>query len=210
VPILSNLSLFDETIVQLEERPVTTGKILFYGSSTITVWGHERLESQMQGLGEAPVTVNHGFGGSTAEQALYYYGRMVRPYAPRAFVWYEGDNDIKQGYTPGEAFALSLRVFAWLRKDFPACRIFLLSTKYCPSRKDKILQYKEYNDLLRTYAEETENCAFIDLRPMLYENPGDIGNPDTIRTDIFLPDMLHFNEQGYIELAAIVRKALAH
>ena len=42
--------------------------------------------------------VNHGFGTSSADDLLYYYDRMVRPYAPRALVLATMGNDVGFGY----------------------------------------------------------------------------------------------------------------
>lgn len=195
--VLSDLGVFDSYIASLEARSEPAGAVVFYGSSTITMWGHDRLAAQMKDI----VSVNRGFGGSTAEQALYYYNRMVRPLAPRAMVWYEGDNDICAGYTPEEAFALSERVFAWARKDMPGIKIYLLPVKSCPSREQLVPKYEEYRRLLRGYAESHENVYYIDYMPMLYEN-GETGG--RIRRDIFCDDMLHFNDRGYEELSAVV------
>jgi lysophospholipase L1-like esterase len=195
--ILSDFSEFDSYIDSLEARNEPTGAVVFYGSSTITMWGHERLRAQMKDI----TAVNRGFGGSTAEQALYYYDRMIKPLKPRALVWYEGDNDICCGYTPEESFALSERVFAWARKDMPGIKIYLLPVKSCPDREAFIPKYEEYRRLLRCYAANNENVFYINYIPMLYENSDVNGK---LRRDIFLGDMLHFNDRGYTELSAVV------
>ena len=76
--------------------------------------GEEWLTRQM-----APYRLyNRAFGGSTAEEALYYYPRLVRPAAPRALLYYEGDNDIPMGYTPGRSGELTRRVLSWARAAF--------------------------------------------------------------------------------------------
>ncbi len=90
------MAVFDKDIALFETRMDLSGAVVFYGSSTITMWGHERLAHQMKDI----AVINRGFGGSTAEQALYYYSRVIKPLVPRALVWYEGDNDICVGYTP--------------------------------------------------------------------------------------------------------------
>ena len=106
----------EEAVRQREQEDAGTGGILLYGSSHFAVWREEWLTRQM-----APYRLyNRAFGGSTAEEALYYYPRLVRPAAPRALLYYEGDNDIPMGYTPGEVWELTRRVLSWARTD--VCR----------------------------------------------------------------------------------------
>ncbi len=194
----ADLSCFDIDIETLENRIEPQGAVLFYGSSTITVWGHDRLKKQMKDI----TAVNCGFGGSTAEQALYYYVRIVKPRIPKALVWYEGDNDIACGYTPEETFFLTERLFSWVKKDIPGISIYILPPKNCPSRFNLIPKYNEYRLLLADYAKHNERVYYIDYLSMLYDKNNEI------RKDIFMDDMLHFNDLGYIELSEIVYKKL--
>lgn len=89
---------FDAEVAALEERTRgrrgEDGLVLFYGSSTFTLW-HD-LETQFPGLN----VVNHGFGGSTMADCIEYFDRLVTPMAPRALVLYAGDNDLDNGATP--------------------------------------------------------------------------------------------------------------
>jgi len=195
--VISSLSDFDSYIESFESRADPAGAVVFYGSSTITMWGHERLALQMKDI----PAVNRGFGGSTAEQALYYYNRVIKPLVPRALVWYEGDNDICTGYSPEEAFLISERVFAWALKDFPGLKLYILPPKSCPSRETLIPKYEEYRRMLKFYADKNKNVFYIDFIHMLYVN-GDING--ILRRDIYLEDMLHFNNRGYEEFSAIV------
>lgn len=61
----------EEAVRQREQEDAGTGGILLYGSSHFAVWREEWLTRQM-----APYRLyNRAFGGSTAEEALYYYPR---------------------------------------------------------------------------------------------------------------------------------------
>jgi lysophospholipase L1-like esterase len=191
--VRSDLACFDEYIASFKTRSEPKAAVVFYGSSTITMWGHERLALQMKDI----PAVNRGFGGSTAEQALYYYNRVIKPLEPRALVWYEGDNDISAGYTPEEAFLISERVFAWALKDFPGIKLYLLPPKSCPSREALIPAYEQYRRLLKDYAQSKPDVFYIDYIGMLYDG-------ETLRRDIYLDDMLHFNDTGYAEFSAVV------
>lgn len=196
--VLIDVRRFEEDVCALERQEKRQGAALFYGSSTFTAWPREHMESVF-----APIHVrNHGFGGSTAEDALYYYHRLVRPYAPKALVWYEGDNDMPCGYSSDEAAAISTRVFQWARADFPAIPIVIVPAKHSHMRDAFKPQQERYNALLRQWTLSHADAYYIDLSSMLYTPKGEL------RDDIFLEDGLHFNLQGYNELAALLRPVL--
>ena len=86
-----NLKSLEKEILAYESEPVETGKILFYGHSLFTrwgnaKWGYRRMDEDLRSKDGSLAVVNHGFGTSTSEELLYYYPRMVRPWAPRALV----------------------------------------------------------------------------------------------------------------------------
>ncbi|GHU73112.1 lysophospholipase [Clostridia bacterium] len=195
----SDLAYFEDEVQEIMRRPVVKDSALFYGSSSIRLWGVERLARDM-----APVVaLNHGIGGSTADQCLYRYGELVKPYAPKLLVWYCGTNDIALGYTPEEAFALSLRVFEWTRRDNPECKILALSVMHNRSRERIYPQHLILNELLKWYCRDNEFARHVDLiETLCHDKDGQV------RGDIFMPDELHLNDKGYAELAAIVRPAV--
>ena len=44
------------------------------------------MEEEVRMKDGSQAIINHGFGTSSADDLLYYYDRMVRPYKPRALV----------------------------------------------------------------------------------------------------------------------------
>ena len=66
----------DELIAGLAENPPAPGGVLLYGSSTMANWRGDGMCYRQ--LAPLPVS-NTGFGGSTAEEALYYYQQLVVP-----------------------------------------------------------------------------------------------------------------------------------
>jgi len=80
------LKFLEKPVEELEAKPVEKGKILFYGHSLFTRWsnayGNRELSEDLRLKDGSLGCVNHGFGGSTSEDLLYYYDRLVRPYAP--------------------------------------------------------------------------------------------------------------------------------
>ena len=201
------LRRFEETSVKkYEEQPIQKGMILFYGSSGFTrwkpSWGHRPLEEDIRRKDGSPAAVNHGFGGSTAEEGLYYYHRLVKPWEPRALVLRFFPNDTGFGYSPTEIVYLLTRMCAWAREDFPGVKLYLCDAT--PGKryiKNKLWQANafQYNRMLKDYCDRHEDCTYVSQVdwPGFYENPEDAGDYDKIRTDIFVEDNVHFNQEGY-------------
>lgn len=190
---------WEEAVCQREKEEAGKGGILLYGSSHFAVWKEEWLARQM-----APYRLyNRAFGGSTAEEALYYYPRLVRPAAPRALLYYEGDNDIPLGYTPGEIWELTRRVLAWARYDAGGrLPVVLLGLKHAPARAAFRPFQDEYNALLRAAAEEDPDIVYVDQAPFLEDGEGHV------KTDLYSDDLLHLNETGYACVATALKDAL--
>ena len=83
--IQPNLRDLEASIIAYEQEPIQKGKILFYGHSLFTRWGHpkwgyRRMDEDIRMKDGSLAVVNHGFGTSTSEELLYYYDRMVKPW----------------------------------------------------------------------------------------------------------------------------------
>lgn len=191
-----DMTQYAGTIEAYEQLPLETGKVLLYGSSFFRNWGYDRAKEQWKQYGGLDV-VNHGFGGATVDELLYYYDRMVRPYNPTAAVLRPGHNDLTRGLTPEQAWFLTERLIAWLRTDWPELPIVMLQvfdTKKYHNPERRALN-AEYNRLMREYAAENEDVYTIDLDPFFHDEVGAL-------RDIFIEDGLHLTDAGYEEMAA--------
>ncbi len=195
---VKDIGRYEESVRALEAEAVPEGGVVLYGSSTVALWPRERLTEDLR-----PFRVyGRGFGGSTAEEALYYYPRLVRPCAPRALVWYEGDNDPCYGYSPQRSFALSERVFRIARADFAGLRLILIGVKYSRNQPADNAARRAYNRLLRRYAAERGFARYIDL-------PALVNTPDGAqREGCFAEDGVHLTAAAYSLLAGAVRQGL--
>ena len=193
------LKRLEKSILEFEQQPIETGKILFYGSSGFTRWkpkyGHRPLEEDIPGC------INHGFGSSTAEELLYYYPRAIKPWEPRALVVSIVHNDRGWGYSPNEILTDLAKLFEYARTDFPGIRLYACDTR--PTLKftaEATLRYcNEFHTLLKEYCarhEDTTYVCHIDS-PLWFEKPEDVGDYTKVRTDIFVEDQVHFNQAGY-------------
>jgi lysophospholipase L1-like esterase len=185
--------------LDLRRRPPKPGGVLLYGSSTMANWrANDWCYAQ---LAPFPVT-NTGFGGSTAEEALYYYHSLALPVRPSVIVYYEGANDLGNNYTPEEVIDTTHRLFEWCRQDFKGVRFLIIPIKLSPGNKIDHAEGGRCNKLFEEYAGRHKDTGVIDVSSLIYDKDG------CQRTDIYVEDMLHHNQKGYEELAALVKAGL--
>lgn len=109
---LPNLSRFDEYIAPMRGETAPEGSILLYGSSFFTNWGRQRAHDQLLAASNGALyAVNHGFGGATADELLYFYPDLVRPCRPSLILWRGGANDYFCGLNVHDAWQISMRTF---------------------------------------------------------------------------------------------------
>ncbi|MGI6381284.1 MAG: GDSL-type esterase/lipase family protein [Anaerolineae bacterium] len=198
-----DLQRFADQVATLEtslrQTPPEPGGILFYGSSTMVHWrADDLLQRQM-----APLPVlSTGFGGSTADEALYYYGRLVLPVRPSILVYYEGDNDLGLGYTAAEVLELTHRLFEWARQDLPGIRFLIIPVKDYPAQDAPKEQLAALNRDFAEYATAQKDTWVADIGPVLQDEQG------MTRLDIFEDDNTHYNLKGYQLLAVQVKPIL--
>ena len=186
---------FDEEIEELIKRDEPQRAVVFYGSSTFTFWGHDKLKKAM-----APVAVvNRGFGGSTAHDAMYQYKKLILPLASKMIVWYEGDNDPECGYTTDEIMSLTTELFDRMRLDFQGINFVVLSVKKSPSRRHLWDKMDEYNSAIKKYCDEKEDMQYVEFNDIALDKN------KSPRDELYIEDMLHFNDRGYEQLAELLR-----
>lgn len=166
-------------------QPPPRGAVLFVGSSSVRLW--QTLAEDFPGV----KVINRGFGGSQIDDSTLYADRIVVPYKPRMVVLYAGDNDLAAGKTPQQVFEDYKAFVARVRRDLPKTKIAFISIKPSPSRAALLPKMREANGLIKNYVSRDKGLAYIDVfTPML---DGD-GSP---RPELFGPDMLHMNREGY-------------
>jgi len=202
---------YEHWAVKYEADPIQEGMILMYGHSLFTRcskhsthWENPNVEECVRMKDGTQAIINHGFGGSNAEDQLFYYSRMVRPWKPRALLLACGGNDLSLPYSAQDIMELQARIVQWARTDFPGIPIYCFNRMLRPSWKRadatnrSIHMRSEYNALLEAFCARTENCVYVPLekQAMFFEDPADIGDYDKARDDIFVEDG-HMNAKGY-------------
>jgi lysophospholipase L1-like esterase len=104
---------------------------------------------------------------------------------------YAGDNDLAAGTPPADVAGRFAAFVDGVHRDLPNARIAYISIKPSPSRIGLLPQIRQTNALIRAYAQDRPNVAFIVVyTPMLDAS----GSP---RAELFRADALHLNADGY-------------
>jgi len=186
--ILSNTS-FEYELLEFDRSLKDTKQqsIVFYGSSSIRFWSTLATDFSHVGIN----VINRGFGGSTLKQCLQQFKRIILPLEPRLLILYAGENDISDGETPITVQSIFRQFIPIIRRFFPSLPIAFISIKPSPSRIDKIIQMNITNHIIRDDIKSMNNVYYIDIFNEMLTLDG------IPRSELFISDNLHMNEQGY-------------
>lgn len=169
------------------------GAVLFVGSSTIRLW--KTLQQDFPGV----KVVNRGFGGSQITDSTHFAERIIFPYQPSRIFFRAGGNDLAEGKTPEEVFTDFKDFVAKVHEKLPATEIVFIGWNPTVARWYQVEKEKSLNALVKEYVGQNRGLAYIDT----YSLP--IGPDGKPRPELFMPDKLHFNAEGYKLLAARLR-----
>jgi lysophospholipase L1-like esterase len=165
-------------------RPPPRHPAVFYGSSSIRLWG-----TLAQDLG--PRAVNMGFGGSTLAACVSFFERLVPPVHPSSLIVYAGDNDLGDGRSPRQVIRSFKQLITKVERDLNDVPFGFMSIKPSLSRVGLLDQITETNDAIRREICHHRAAFYIDVfAPML----GTDGQPCP---ELFLEDGLHLSRAGY-------------
>ncbi len=178
-------------------NPPPKHAVLFIGSSTIRLW--KTLATDFPNL----QVINRGFGGSEIVDSTHFADRILFPYEPRLVLLRAGGNDINAGRSPEQVFADFQQFVATVHGKLPKAKVIFIAWNPTIARWKQVDKEKTLNELVKSYAEQTPSVGYLDAEDV---SLGPDGKP---RPELFAPDKLHFNAEGYKVLAARVRQALA-
>ena len=195
-----NFAQWEKEIAAFEQAdakvPPPKGGIVFVGSSSIRLW-----KTLAQDFPQHRV-LNRGFGGSEVADSVQFADRIVLPYAPRMVVLYAGGNDLNAGKTPELVFA-DFKAFAEkVRAALPAAELAYISSAGNPARWAQVEKVKALNAMIEAFIKEQPRMKFINVFPRMLDDDG------LPRPEIFLPDKLHMNADGYKLWTEIIRPLL--
>lgn len=204
-----NLNRYEESIRQLEAYPVETGKVMLYGSSFFAKWHYDRARQQLRdATGGALEIVNHGFGGATADELLYYYPRLVTPYAPKVVVIRSIYNDLHKGLNPEQTILLLERLIVWLKHDDPERVVISLQVNDNKRVDDaRMEELRHCNHLMNAMLAQYPGVYSLDINEFFYSDAADIGDRSKLR-DVFVEDNIHLTDEAYLEMADYLGKKI--
>lgn len=174
-----------QELIAQDTAVVKKNLILFTGSSSVRMWKTLSVDFPKFNV------LNHGFGGSTMVDLLYYLDTLVTPFQPKQVFIYEGDNDIAAGVSPDDILVDAIRLTRAIKDKLPKTEVLFISPKPSLLRWNLKPQYDLYNGKLKSWCDTQKGVRFIDVwNPMLNSE----GN---VRNDLFIEDGLHMNGTGY-------------
>lgn len=177
-------------------QPPPRDAIFFIGSSSIRLW--TSLANDFPAL----AVVNRGFGGSEIRDSTRYLPRIVLPHKPSAIVLYAGDNDLSAGRSVDQVVA-DLQAFVAAVRTGSTAPVFFLSIKPSPARAALLPKLEAANARIATWMKTQPQLHYVDIAtPMLDSN----GQP---RAELFGPDRLHMNAEGYALWKRVLAPQLA-
>ena len=171
--------------------------ILLAGSSSADRW--RSVSQAFSGFN----VVNNAIGGTTAQEWMTLYKKLIIPYHPDAVILLVGSNDIgSTGRIRGETCAERVQnLIASIRRDLgDHVPVFYMSIPVTPSRKKAWPQEKTANRLIKKYCSETDNVFYIDLASKFLDKNG---KP---KASYFASDRLHPSSKSYQVYNSVVSK----
>jgi lysophospholipase L1-like esterase len=174
-------------------NPPPKGALLFVGSSTIRLW-----KTLPQDFPDQKV-INRGFGGSEIADLTHFADRLIFPHQPRMVFFRAGGNDLFSGTSPEQVFADFKDFVACVQAKLPNTEIVFISWSPSIARWQQAGKEKALNDMVKQFAREIPRVKYLEAYDI---SLGADGKP---RPELFAPDKLHFNAEGYKLLAVRVR-----
>jgi lysophospholipase L1-like esterase len=159
--------------------------ILFYGSSTFTLW-HD-LEHHFPAF----EVVNHGFGGATLNDCLEYFERLVTPVRPGAIVLYAGDNDLDQGVSPERLLSMVEVFIDRKRRALGDTPMAYVSIKVSPARLHFMHRIGYTNLIVERALAGNADVSFVDITRRM------VARGMAVWRGYYGDDPLHMNGEGY-------------
>lgn len=188
---------FEEEVKRISARIDSTGwspgSTVFTGSSTIRMW--KSLEETFPN----ETLINTGFGGSKASDLERHLFPLVIKFEPSRVFIYEGDNDLWAGVEVSAILTSLDNIVTRIHLVNPDIEIFLIGAKPSPSRWEKKDSYLIFNRMLKEYCQTKEQVQYVDTWKALTDTEGNA------RPELYIQDMLHLNQEGYVIWAGIFK-----
>jgi len=199
---LPEVKAWESEIEKFEQLDVTksypSDAILFAGSSSIRMWstiGKDMLPYNV---------IQRGYGGAKLSDFAVYADRIIYPHPCQAIVIFiandiAGNDDDKSPLEVSQLFRKTLYI---IRRKFADTPVFWISITPTPSRWHVWPEIREANELIKEICESHRSTYYIDTEKYFTNASG------LPRSELFLDDKLHLNEQGYRIWSGIIKNDL--
>jgi lysophospholipase L1-like esterase len=199
---LPNVRAWEKEIQRFEELDKTEvypdNSVLFTGSSSIVLWS--TLKDDM-----APYNIiQRGYGGSRLSDFAVYADRIIYPHRYSGIVIFLA-NDITGSdadKSPEEVGRLFRFVLKTIRGKFPETPVFWIAITPTSSRWKVWPLIRKANNIISEICSRHKNTYFIPTEKYFLN---DKGMP---RDELFRPDLLHLNTEGYKVWTGIIKNEL--
>ena len=172
------------------------GRILFTGSSSIKFWNS--LEKDMKPL----KVLNRGFGGAHISHVIHHFDDIVRPYSPKAIVFFCGTNDLTALKTPEETLNDFKKFLNLVKNEFGTIKVYMIGIKPSVDRLYLDEEERVFNNSISFLAKEDPYLEYINVWDLMLNEDG------TRMPDLYVEDGLHMNPKGYEIWTQLVRESL--
>ena len=172
------------------------GKILFTGSSSIRFW--DSLEEDMEPL----EVLNRGFGGAQISHVIHHFEDIVKPYNPKAIVFFCGTNDLTALKTPEETINDFKKFLGLVRNEFGNIKVYVIGIKPTVDRIYLDKEERIFNSSIKLLASDDAYLEYINIWDHMLNQDG------TRMPELFIEDGLHMNKKGYEVWTKQVRETL--
>ena len=172
------------------------GRILFTGSSSIRFWNS--LEKDMKPL----KVLNRGFGGAHISHVIHHFDDIVRPYSPKAIVFFCGTNDLTALKTPEETLNDFKKFLNLVKNEFGTIKVYMIGIKPSVDRLYLDEEERFFNNSISFLAKEDPYLEYINVWDLMLNEDG------TRMPDLYVEDGLHMNPKGYEIWTQLVRESL--
>ena len=181
-----------------KDEKYSSDAVLFAGSSSIRLWSN--LDRDM----DPYQVIQRGYGGAKLSDFAVYADRIFDPHPCRAIVLFIA-NDItgsESDKSPEEVGDLFRYVLKSIRRTHPDTPVFWIEITPTAARWRVWSQVQKANNEISDICLRNRNTLFIRTDSAFLDAAG---KP---KTELFIDDKLHLNQQGYAIWTEIIKNEL--
>ena len=169
--------------------------VVFVGSSSVRMW------KDVAKLSDRHFIINTGFGGSTAEDLVFYAAPLILDHQPDQVFIYEGDNDVFMHHPLRKIMRRMKKITKAIWQQNPNCEVVIISAKPSIARWDFKNIYLRLNRRFSRWASRKQHLSYADVW-------GPMAPMGELNSSLFIEDKLHMNAEGYRVWARVIQPLL--